>query len=116
MLSCFSRVQLFVTLWTVACQAPLSLEFSKKELLECSHVPVIRPSLPNNPKTLQTTFLLCLLDLLGSVKQGPLRETPGQKRKKGLIHFCLAPILISITLTMTTLLSSSICSQLTIFP
>ena len=26
-----SRVQLFVTLWTVACQAPISVEFSRKE-------------------------------------------------------------------------------------
>ena len=31
MLSCFSRVQLLVTLWTVACQAPLSMGFSRKE-------------------------------------------------------------------------------------
>ena len=31
MLSCFSRVQLFVTLWTVAHQAPLSLGFSRQE-------------------------------------------------------------------------------------
>ena len=30
-LSHFSRVQLFVTLWTVACQAPLSMGFSQKE-------------------------------------------------------------------------------------
>ena len=29
--SCFNRVQLFVTLWTVACQAPLSLEFPRQE-------------------------------------------------------------------------------------
>ena len=28
MLSCFSCVQLCATLWTVACQAPLSMEFS----------------------------------------------------------------------------------------
>ena len=42
-----------------------------------SHISVIRPSLPNNPETLQTTFLLCLMDLLGSVKQGPSREIPG---------------------------------------
>ena len=38
-LSCFSRVQLFETLWTVACQAPLSMEFSKQECwsgLPCS--------------------------------------------------------------------------------
>ena len=32
MLCCFSRVRLFATLWTVACQAPLSMGFSRKEL------------------------------------------------------------------------------------
>ena len=31
MLSCFSRVQLFVTLWTVARQAPLSMGSSRQE-------------------------------------------------------------------------------------
>ena len=31
MLSCFSHVHLFATLWTVACQAPLSMGFSKQE-------------------------------------------------------------------------------------
>jgi len=31
MLSHFSCVQLFVTLWTVACQAPLSMGFSRQE-------------------------------------------------------------------------------------
>ena len=31
MLSHFSRVQLFVTLWTVVCQAPLSKGFSRHE-------------------------------------------------------------------------------------
>ena len=31
LLSCFSRVQLFVTLWTVARQAPLSMGFSRQE-------------------------------------------------------------------------------------
>ena len=31
MQSCFSHVQLFMTLWTVACQAPLSMGFSKQE-------------------------------------------------------------------------------------
>ena len=30
-LSCFSCVQLFVTLWTVALQAPLSIGFSRQE-------------------------------------------------------------------------------------
>ena len=31
LLSHFSRVQLFATPWTVACQAPLSMEFSRQE-------------------------------------------------------------------------------------
>ena len=31
MLSCFSHVRLFATLWTVACQAPLYLGFSRQE-------------------------------------------------------------------------------------
>ena len=30
MLSHFSHVQLFASLWTVACQAPVSMEFSRK--------------------------------------------------------------------------------------
>ena len=30
-LSCFHRVLLFVTLWTVACQAPLTMGFSRQE-------------------------------------------------------------------------------------
>ena len=31
MLSCFSCVRLFKTLWTMACQAPLSMGFSRQE-------------------------------------------------------------------------------------
>ena len=31
MLSCFSRVKLFATAWTVAYQAPLSVGFSRQE-------------------------------------------------------------------------------------
>ena len=31
MLSCFSHVQLFVIPWTEACQAPLSMGFSRQE-------------------------------------------------------------------------------------
>ena len=31
MLSCFSCVQLFLTLWIIARQAPLSMEFSRRE-------------------------------------------------------------------------------------
>ena len=34
MLSLFSRIWLFVTLWTVACQAPLSIEILQARILE----------------------------------------------------------------------------------
>ena len=40
-LSCFSHVQLFVTLWTVALQAPLSVGFSGQE--HCSGLPCPPP-------------------------------------------------------------------------
>jgi len=46
MLSRFSRVQLFATLWTIALQAPLSMEFSRQEY--CSGLPCPPPGdLPN---------------------------------------------------------------------
>ena len=56
MLRCFSQVQLFVTLWTAAHQAPLSMGFSRQEYwsgLPCprpgdfSH-PEIEPASPAN--------------------------------------------------------------------
>ena len=40
-LRCFSRVQLFVTLWTVAHQAPLSMGFSRQEYW--SELPCLAP-------------------------------------------------------------------------
>ena len=39
MLSHFSRVLLFATLWTVACQAPLSRGFSRQEYWSGSPCP-----------------------------------------------------------------------------
>ena len=39
MLSCFSRVQLFVSPWTVAHQAPLSMGFSQARILEWIAIP-----------------------------------------------------------------------------
>ena len=53
-LSCFSRVLLFLTLWTVALQAPLSMGFSRQEYwsgLPCSPPgalpnPGIEPTFP----------------------------------------------------------------------
>ena len=35
MLNCFSLVQLFATLWTLACQAPLSIGFSRNTGVDC---------------------------------------------------------------------------------
>jgi len=55
--SCFSRVQLFATLWTIARQAPLSTGFSRPEYwsgLPCPP-PGIFPTQGSNP------HLLCLL-------------------------------------------------------
>ena len=40
-LSCFSHVQLFATLWTVAHQVLLSMEFSRQEY--CSELPFPSP-------------------------------------------------------------------------
>ena len=58
MLSCFSRVWLFATLWSAACQAPLSLGFSRQEYwseLPCSFLgdlpdPGIEPLSPMAPE------------------------------------------------------------------
>ena len=41
MLSCFSHVQLFVTTWTIAHQAPLPMGFCKEEY--CSGLPCPPP-------------------------------------------------------------------------
>ena len=38
-LSCFSGVQLFMTLWTIAFQASLSLGFSRLRIMECDAMP-----------------------------------------------------------------------------
>ena len=65
MLSCFSHVHLFATLWTVACQAPLSMGFSRQEYwsgLPCPppgdlRDPGIKPMSPASP-ALQADSLL----------------------------------------------------------
>ena len=43
----FSCVQLFVNPWTVACQAPLSIEFSKQ--VDWSGLPFPSPGILSNP-------------------------------------------------------------------
>ena len=54
MLSCFSHAQLFVTLWTIACQAPLSMGFSKQEYW--SGLPGPAPGDLPNPGIESTSF------------------------------------------------------------
>ena len=57
-----SHVQLFVTPWTVACQAPLSMELSRQEY--CSGLPFPSPGDLSNPEVelrspaLQVDYLL----------------------------------------------------------
>ena len=57
-LSHFSRVWLFVTLWTVACQAPLSMRFSRQE--EWSGLPCPPPGDLPHPGIKSTSFVSCI--------------------------------------------------------
>ena len=60
MLSCFSRVRLFATSWTVAPQAPLSMEFPRQEYW--SGLPFPSPGdLHNQGIKLTSLSFLCLL-------------------------------------------------------
>ena len=70
LLSHFSCVRLFVTLWTVACQAPLSMEFSRQEYW--SGQPFPSPGDLPDPGTGPTSAQLdsLLLGHLGSSKRG----------------------------------------------
>ena len=54
-LSHFSRVQLFVTLWTVACQAPLSMGFPIQEYW--SRLPFPSPGYLPDPGIEPTSFM-----------------------------------------------------------
>ena len=80
-LSCFSHIWLFVTLWTVAYQASLSMGFSMQE--NCSRLPCPPGDLPdsgNNPR------LLCLLHWQpGSLPLAPL----GKPSFACLLQSCL---------------------------
>ena len=51
MLSCFSRVGVFVTPWTVAHQAPLSMEYLQARILEWVATPFSRGSSPPKDQT-----------------------------------------------------------------
>ena len=71
MLGHFSRVQLFGTQWTVACQAPLSMGFSRQE--HWSGLP--GSPMGDLPDPGSKTTSLCLLPLqAGSLPRVPLRK------------------------------------------
>ena len=80
MLSCFSCVQLFVTLWAIAHQSPLSMRFSRQEYgVGCYAVLLeIFPTQGLNP------HLLCLPSLAGgffttsAIWEALRRHTQGQ--------------------------------------
>ena len=61
LLSHFSHVRLFMTLWTVACQAPLSVEYSRQEYwsgLPCPPVGhLLDPGIQPRSPTLQVDSL-----------------------------------------------------------
>ena len=75
MLSHFSHVQLFATPWTIACQAPLSMGFSRQEYWSALHALLqgIFPTQGSNP---------CLLHLL-HWQVGSLPQVPPGKPKQG---------------------------------
>ena len=55
-LSCFSHVQLFVTMWTIANQAPLSVGFSRQEYW--SRLPCPPPGDLPNPEIQPYVFCI----------------------------------------------------------
>ena len=57
-LSCFSRVQLFVTIWTVARQSPLSMGFSRQEYW--SGLPCPPPGDPPDPGIEPDSYVSCI--------------------------------------------------------
>ena len=69
-LSHFSRVQLFETLWTVTCQAPLSMEFSRQEIWDGLPFPSPRdlPDPEIEPGLLHCRQIIYQLSHQGSLK------------------------------------------------
>ena len=82
MLSCFSHIWLFATLWTIARQAPLSMGFSRQEYwsgLLCP-APWDLSNLETEPTSLTSTWIG-----MDSLPLGPIgkpQETAPQKKQK----------------------------------
>ena len=78
MLSCFSHVRLFATLWTVACQAPLYLGFSRQEYWSGLLCPLAVGLQGLNPQSLMSPTL--------QVDSFPL-VPPGNPMQEQLINY-----------------------------
>ena len=84
-LSCFSCVWLLATLWTVACQAPLSMKFSRQEYW--SQLP--SPSAGDLPNQGSNLSLLCLFHWqAGSFPLAP----PAKPQILGVCHSFSKPL------------------------
>ena len=59
MLSHFSHVQFFATLWTVACQVPLSKGFSKARILEWAAIPFSKRAFQTRDQT-HISYISCI--------------------------------------------------------
>ena len=94
MMSSFSCVQLFATLCTIACQAPLSLGFSRQEY--CSESPCSPPGDPPNPGTEPRSPAL---------KEESLSAEPQGKPKMSLILSLWSLWYLCFTLKKTSYLS-----------
>ena len=82
MLNCFSCVQLCVTLWTVACQAPLSMDFFRQEYW--GGLPCPPPGDLPDPE-ITPVGLLCLLPW----QAGSLPLVPPGKPSGGRMDTCI---------------------------
>ena len=72
MLSCFSRVLLFATQWTVACQTPLSME-----ILQARMMWVVMPSFRGSSQPRDWTHVSCGSCIAGRfLYHWATRETP----------------------------------------
>ena len=98
MRSCFNRVHLFMTFWTVTCQAPLSMGFSRQE--HWSGLSLPSPGHIPNP----TRSNLCLLHCISCIASPALQvdslplshrcinyislKLEGEKKKNKFLKIC----------------------------
>ena len=95
-LSHFSRVRFSETLWTTACQASLSMGFSRQEY--CSGLPCLPPSDLPNPGTEPTSLMSSAL-VGGFFTTSAIWEA--QRRGRGYQETASGPLILCVTPTNT---------------